>query len=255
MDDYNEKKNKRTGAIVSGAVHLVILILFIFMLAWREPNPPLPEYGIELNFGTSDIGSGDIQPLNTPTDQSEIEPTSEENEVVEESETNPTENTEQLDKPIEESSETQEEITVIEDENSPDLVEEEQKEVKEEIKEEEIKNEKEITNQTENVKEEITNDSESTSHGDNTNKVGDLEYSGSFSGSYLSGGGSDDLCSPKALGDLSDAKGICPEAPALEGTYDVAGLAYHAKTEDYENFKYHFSSTLSRNRYPGMHQG
>ncbi len=32
------------------------------MVAWRPPDPPLPEIGIELNFGLDDQGSGDIQP-------------------------------------------------------------------------------------------------------------------------------------------------------------------------------------------------
>jgi len=64
-----------------------------------------------------------------------------------------------------------------------------------------------------------------------TNLVGDTEAGGSFSGSYLSGG-SDGICSSRALSDLSVALGICPEIPVLEGTYDVAGLAHYAKTED-----------------------
>ncbi len=47
------------------------------------------------------------------------------------------------------------------------------------------------------------------------------------------GGGASDLkCSPKSLSALSNAKGICPEAPTLRGTYDVAGLSYYAYTND-----------------------
>lgn len=64
-----------------------------------------------------------------------------------------------------------------------------------------------------------------------TNLVGDTEAGGSFNGSYLSGG-SDGICSSRNLSDLSAALGICPEIPVLEGTYDVAGLAHYAKTED-----------------------
>jgi outer membrane biosynthesis protein TonB len=47
-------------------IHLAILLLFLFSMAWRAPDPPLPEFGIELNFGDSEVGSGDIQP-ETPT--------------------------------------------------------------------------------------------------------------------------------------------------------------------------------------------
>ena len=56
-----EKKDKKMGMIVSGAIHALILALFLILVAWREPNPPLPEYGIELNFGFDDAGSGDTK--------------------------------------------------------------------------------------------------------------------------------------------------------------------------------------------------
>lgn len=57
-----EKKNDRWGMGISLGIHAAILILFIFLLAWKEPFPPLPEYGIEVNFGLEEAGSGDLQP-------------------------------------------------------------------------------------------------------------------------------------------------------------------------------------------------
>ena len=42
---------------------------------------------------------------------------------------------------------------------------------------------------------------------------------------------SDGICTAKTLTNLSDAEGLCPEAPRLEGGYDIAGLAYYARTE------------------------
>lgn len=42
----------------------------------------------------------------------------------------------------------------------------------------------------------------------------------------------DKACSPKTVANLSEAKGICPESGVLEGTYDVAGLAHFARTND-----------------------
>ncbi len=63
-----------------------------------------------------------------------------------------------------------------------------------------------------------------------TNAIGTFEY-GTFSGSYLSGG-TDRICSPKTLSGLADATGICPEVPALEGGYHIAGMALQAKTGD-----------------------
>ncbi|MFT3790402.1 MAG: PilC/PilY family type IV pilus protein [Rudaea sp.] len=41
-----------------------------------------------------------------------------------------------------------------------------------------------------------------------------------------------DLCTPKTLTDLSLARGLCPDIPAMEGSYLLAGLAYGAWTND-----------------------
>jgi len=68
-----------------------------------------------------------------------------------------------------------------------------------------------------------------------TNAVGAAEY-GAFPQNFLIGGssstGSDAVCTSKSLSGLSQALGICPEAPALQGGYQIAGLASHAKTND-----------------------
>lgn len=39
-------------------------------------------------------------------------------------------------------------------------------------------------------------------------------------------------CTAKTVSGLSEAKGICPEVPSMEGGYHIAGLAYHARTND-----------------------
>lgn len=67
-----EKKNKKTGMAISAGLHAILLLIFFFIMAWRAPDPPLPEYGIELNFGTEDAGSGNEQPV-TPASESETE--------------------------------------------------------------------------------------------------------------------------------------------------------------------------------------
>ena len=79
-------KDKRTGWLVSLAVHAVIVILFFFILAWQAPDPPLPEYGIELNFGLEESGSGFQQPLVDPTPPAIDEQGEPEEQVVEEQE-------------------------------------------------------------------------------------------------------------------------------------------------------------------------
>ncbi|MDQ2971956.1 MAG: hypothetical protein M3R20_03090, partial [Pseudomonadota bacterium] len=41
-----------------------------------------------------------------------------------------------------------------------------------------------------------------------------------------------DLCTPKNVDKLSNAIGICPDVPSLEGSYGIAGLAFKAWTTD-----------------------
>ena len=72
MDSQEEKKNQRIGAAVSVGIHGLVLLLFLFVFAWKAPDPPLPEYGIELNFGIGSPGSG-IQPVITPVESETIE--------------------------------------------------------------------------------------------------------------------------------------------------------------------------------------
>lgn len=56
-----------------------------------------------------------------------------------------------------------------------------------------------------------------------------------ISGNYFVGysdaaaGLSDELCTPKAISALSSVKGTCPDAPRLQGGYDIAALAYSAR--------------------------
>jgi outer membrane biosynthesis protein TonB len=64
MTVNEEKKNERVAFLSSLGIHALVFLLLFFMIVWRAPNPPLPEYGIEVNFGTDTEGSGDIQPKN-----------------------------------------------------------------------------------------------------------------------------------------------------------------------------------------------
>ncbi len=70
---------------------------------------------------------------------------------------------------------------------------------------------------------------------DFTDDVGEMEF-GTFSGSYFNGGtGTERHCTATTLAGLSDVRGICPELPALEGTYATAGLAYYGWTNDFRS--------------------
>lgn len=61
-ENEQEKKNKRTAMVTTAGVNAVLFLLLFLIAAWKAPNPPNPEYGIELNFGTTSEGSGNIQP-------------------------------------------------------------------------------------------------------------------------------------------------------------------------------------------------
>lgn len=63
-----------------------------------------------------------------------------------------------------------------------------------------------------------------------TDKVGTGE--GIAGNEYFIGEGSatsNGLCTSKTLNNLSDAEGLCPEAPRLDGGYAIAGLAHYAR--------------------------
>ena len=67
-----------------------------------------------------------------------------------------------------------------------------------------------------------------------TNAVGVAE--GIAGNEYLAGegssGGTIDTCDAKTISEFSDARGVCPEIPSLQGSYGLAGLAYYGFTED-----------------------
>lgn len=61
-------KNATIGWIVSISFHILLLLLFFFAMAWEKQNPPIMEniYGVEVNFGTSDEGFGEVQNFSPP---------------------------------------------------------------------------------------------------------------------------------------------------------------------------------------------
>lgn len=66
-----ERRNRRVGLWTSVGIHGLLFLLLFFAVAWRAPDPPLAEYGIELNFGLDNTGAGDIQPTEPVGDQGE----------------------------------------------------------------------------------------------------------------------------------------------------------------------------------------
>ncbi|WP_421879515.1 hypothetical protein [Marinoscillum sp.] len=134
MSEEKEKKYRRISLATSIGIQLVLLLLFYFLIAWKEPFPPIPSYGIELSFGVENVGSSS-QPVTNP------DPIESEDAVEEQTDESNEENVEQSEEvettePVEESSpeESTEEVPLT-DTSSPDVVEKAE-EVKEKPKEE-----------------------------------------------------------------------------------------------------------------------
>jgi len=91
---YLDTKYKKKSAALTAFIAMVILLL-IFNFGMRYFDPP-KEYGIAVNFGTTDFGSGDVQPTEAlkqsvqeePVDETVAEETVQEEQV----ETSPAEN-------------------------------------------------------------------------------------------------------------------------------------------------------------------
>lgn len=58
---YLETQHERNSAKITTLI-LVILLLLLFVVGPLYMDPPL-EYGVAVNFGNAEVGSGDVQPL------------------------------------------------------------------------------------------------------------------------------------------------------------------------------------------------
>jgi protein TonB len=202
MEESKDKKSRNVGMIATIVFHGGIALLFLILMAWKAPNPPLPEYGVEINLGFSSEGSGEEQIATDPgtegtTDESPAQPTEAQPEEVKE-----------------EKVEEQKQQEVVTDEKNPVSVKEEKKEVKEEVKTE-TKKETAKTTPTETKKQEVNKEAvfnpnqttdkttsqktgENKSEGDDTNKTGNKgqptgtpDPNASYSGTQGGGAGGD----------------------------------------------------------------
>jgi len=125
-EEQQEKRNKTIAMVSTAGIQVVLLVALFLLVAWRPPNPPLPEYGIELNFGLDDQGYGEVQPEQpVGNDGKEPEQATKEPEEVEEQPL-PEEKTEEI-KPLETPVEEPEVVSELE---SPVIVKEKKEVVK-----------------------------------------------------------------------------------------------------------------------------
>lgn len=73
QSNNEEAENKRKALLITIVINVLVLLFIYFMVVWKQPIPPLPQYGLELNLGFSDFGSGNTQTLSAPNDiQSDV---------------------------------------------------------------------------------------------------------------------------------------------------------------------------------------
>jgi hypothetical protein len=66
--DSQEAENKKKAIIITIIVNILVLLAIFFIVVWKEQVPPLPKYGMELNLGFTDTGSGNRQTTAPPSD-------------------------------------------------------------------------------------------------------------------------------------------------------------------------------------------
>jgi protein TonB len=173
--DPQETRRKRIAFITSTGVHLMILLLFLFLMAWRAPDPPLPEFGIELNFGDSPVGSGDIQPEEATATQQQTDD----------------QDAEQQSQPAEES---QQEVIPSTQESPVSSPEDVKQEVTDQPKPEEKKEEKKAAPATEYTGEQPKSQGDDKDKaGDKGNPAGTPDPNAAYSGKPGGGGGGDGM--------------------------------------------------------------
>ncbi len=205
-----EKKNQRFGIAISVVSHVVVFLLFLFIVAWRAPDPPLPEIGIELNFGLDEAGTGEEQPepFTTPAESDTQEEATEggmeeiPEEVVEDPTEPVTDPVEAVDAPTDEV-----ETPVTTTQDSPDVVKDTP--VQPEAKKEEVK-------EPEEKKEEVPKPQTPVLYPDN--KAGAGGKDGDSNNSPNANQGDKD----GAIGDQGDPEGTV-DSRALYGTSGGGG--------------------------------
>lgn len=109
---YLETKHERNSAKITALITVIILLL-LFVVGTKYMDPPI-EYGVAVNFGTSDVGSGEIQP--TKPIQSQPEKIQEQPKVEEKVEEQVEETVEKVPAPTQPKTEdvlTQEDVEAI----------------------------------------------------------------------------------------------------------------------------------------------
>ncbi|UCS92640.1 energy transducer TonB [Echinicola marina] len=67
-----ELDSKKKATIITIIVNVLVLVAIYFIVVWRPPVPPMAQFGLELNLGFTDTGSGNEQTDTPPSESTEI---------------------------------------------------------------------------------------------------------------------------------------------------------------------------------------
>lgn len=70
--DKEEKQSRRKSLFITVVLNGFLFLLFYFLVVWRQPIPPLPTFGLELNLGFSAVGSGELNNPNSAFEQENL---------------------------------------------------------------------------------------------------------------------------------------------------------------------------------------
>jgi protein TonB len=129
MERGQDKKNERIAFLVSVGLHAGLFLTFFFLISWRAPYPPAPEYGVVLNYGLDNQGGGDIQP-ESPVGNSQLEDKNPEPRADEKNQKDVTKDAEVKEQLKEDKTEA-----TLSDEESPVTVKTEKKKIEDKPKE------------------------------------------------------------------------------------------------------------------------
>ncbi len=120
LEQTRETKNRRIAAIITAVFWGAVFLFCLFTIVWSPPDPPIPQYGIEVNFGVDEAGDGNIQNRNPANNNQQLEDAKPKDQVAEETNPHtkpvidPIKPTPVDEKPVDETPKT-------EDANSPDV--------------------------------------------------------------------------------------------------------------------------------------
>lgn len=217
---FLETKHQKKSFIITSILY-VLLIIFLFLAGLKYLDPP-PESGIAINFGTTDYGAGDeqpIEPVKTSPQQNTPEPT-------------PQETSSTTDEVVEDvATQNEEDAPVIEEKEDP---KEETEEPVEEKQEEEQKEEVEEIPEEEPVEEVPEKEPDPQPNKDVTDAMESMLSGDEQDGADAEGEGDDDKAGDKGDPDGNpDAKSYYGTGTGIDGdgNYRLGGRKALAKTK------------------------